>query len=112
MTDLAKWRSIGVTGVRTDGTDRFRSDRERQLATDQKWYRQARKEGIQPVGTGLSKVEYAIRESDRLGHAYRADKLTETYLPEQIQRGTIGGIGPWTQSPYFAPPSPGTESGS
>lgn len=98
---LERLRSISVTGVRTDGTDRFRSDRERDLWRDQKWYRQARAEGIQPVGTGLSKVEHAMRESDRLGVPYRADNLTATYLPEQMRRGSIGGIGPWKQSPYF-----------
>lgn len=102
MSDFQdKIKSIGITGVRTDGTDRFRADREKQLATEQKWYRQARKEGIQPVGTGLSKVEHAMRESDRLGAPYRADNLTATYLPEQMRRGTIGEMGPWKQSPYF-----------
>jgi hypothetical protein len=36
-------------------------------------YRSVRKEGIQPEGTTMGKIEHAVRESDRVGAAYGRD---------------------------------------
>lgn len=86
--DLEKCKSIGVTGVRTDGTDEFRSVRERKLWRDQKYYRQARAEGSQPWGTSLKQSTHAMAESDKLGRAFRADKMAETYHPDVVKELT------------------------
>jgi hypothetical protein len=96
VIDLAKLRSIGITGVRTDGTDEFRAVRERKLQTELKYYDQARREGSQPQGTTLKLSTEAMRESDKLGRAYRADHLAETYHPDIAKE-----LKPWPQSPYF-----------
>lgn len=45
-------------------------------------YRQARSEGSQPFGTKTDQSEFAMRESDRLGRAFRADDLATTYYPD------------------------------
>jgi hypothetical protein len=82
MTFAEKIRSVGVVGVRTDGTDQFRRDREKRLELEQKYYRQARAEGSQPWGTQLAQSIEAMRESDRLGRPYRANALADTYHPE------------------------------
>lgn len=37
-------------------------------------YRSARRQGIQPAGTTMDKVESAVRISDATGVAYQADK--------------------------------------
>lgn len=37
-------------------------------------YRSARKQGVQPAGTTMEKVESAMRISDATGVAYQADK--------------------------------------
>lgn len=91
-----KCLSIGITGVRTDGTDEFRAVRERKWQRDLKWYGQARKEGSQPQGTQIKQIEAALRDSDNLGRACRRDRLAETYHPDIAKE-----IKPWSQSPYF-----------
>jgi hypothetical protein len=91
-----KCLSIGITGVKTDGTDEFRAVRERKLQRDLKYYDQARREGSQPQGTTLEHTTHAMRESDKLGRAFRADRLAETYHPDIAKE-----IKPWSQSPYF-----------
>jgi hypothetical protein len=91
-----KCLSIGITGVKTDGTDEFRAVRERKLQRDLKWYGQARKEGSQPQGTQIKQTEAALRYSDNLSRAFRADRLAETFHPDIAKE-----IKPWSQSPYF-----------
>jgi hypothetical protein len=36
-------------------------------------YRSVRREGIQPEGTTMAKIEHAVRESDKAGAAYGRD---------------------------------------
>lgn len=97
MTEFGdKVKSVGIMGVKMDFTDEFRAVRERKLQTELKYYDQARREGSQPQGTTLKLSTDAMRESDRLGRAYRADHLAETYHPDIAKE-----LKPWPQSPYF-----------
>lgn len=48
-------------------------------------YKKARDEGSQPRGTKLKDSIEAFRESDRLGRAFRADDLSNTYYPEHTK---------------------------
>lgn len=86
MTFKDKIKTIGVQG--------FDHAQNRKLEADLESYRQVRSEGSQPQGTQRVFVEQAKRESDRLGRAFRADHLAETYHPE-VQ------VKPLPSSPYF-----------
>lgn len=62
------------------GVTRTLAEKSRMYGLDQ--YAKTRKEGSQPRGTKPEFVEKAKRESDRLGRAYRADDLANTYYPD------------------------------
>lgn len=61
-----------------DGSTQKRWDNELDL------YRRARKEGIQPDGTTLTKVTEAIRASDTVGAAYGRDFAKSDPMPEGV----------------------------
>lgn len=78
---------VSFTGYR-ESLGRTRTERKRNEA-ELKQYRRARREGSQPRGTQEFQTQEAIRESDRLGRAFRADDLAGTYHPE-IKEALIG----------------------
>jgi hypothetical protein len=70
------WECLRSKGVGTylaspskglDGTAQKRWDRELDA------YRAARRQGVQPDGTTMTKIEHAMRESDRVGARYGTD---------------------------------------
>lgn len=65
-------KGVATTGLETTSPS-FAMSRQKKWDKELNAYEDAVRQGVQPAGTTMAKVEYAMRASEETGRAYRAD---------------------------------------